>query len=83
MEHNGGNAFLRGAMPLLEKTTTNCTTARTYGLSYGEGHMGLGMGHKTMVGFIVVSEFHIHSCICALFVVDLRCSAKKMKVLTS
>ena len=21
MEHNGGNAFLRGAMPLLEKTT--------------------------------------------------------------
>ena len=58
-------------------------TPRTYGLSYGEGHMGLAMGHKTMVGFIVVIEFHIHSCICALFVVDLRCSAKKMKVLTS
>ena len=35
-----------------------------------------------MVGFIVEIEFHINSCICALFVLDLRCSAKKMKVPT-
>ena len=35
-----------------------------------------------MVGFIVEIEFHINSCTCALFVLDLRCSAKKMKVPT-
>ena len=37
---------------------------------------------QIMVGFIVVIEFHINSCRCALFVLDLRCSAKKMKVPT-
>ena len=46
-------------------------------LSYMYSYVDLVQIFQTMEGVLVVIEFHINSCTCALFVLELRCSAKK------